>query len=131
MKKMGRPKTQIDKRQFELLCNIQCTEEEVCAVLGGSNGPISPHTLNRWCREEYGSGNTFCKVFEQKKLEGKTSLRRMQWLMASRSPAMAIFLGKNYLGQRDDPIDNGDAEDAVSIVDDVPNVEVKSHADQY
>lgn len=101
--KMGRPKILIDKRQFELLCIMQCTEKEVCAVLGGSKGELSPHTLNRWCIETYGKGQTFCKVFEQKKSEGKASLRRTQWVLAQRSAAMAIFLGKNYLGQSDDP----------------------------
>lgn len=103
MAKMGRPKIEIDKRQFELLCIIQCTEEEVCAVLGGSHGKLSVHTLNRWCVETYGKGQTFCKVFKQKKLEGKASLRRMQWVMAQKSAALLIFLGKNYLGQSDDP----------------------------
>ena len=31
------------------------------------------------------------------------SLRRIQWKLAEKSPAMAIFLGKNLLGQRDRP----------------------------
>ena len=44
---------------------------------------------------------------------------------------MAIFLGKNYLGQKDEPEEAASVEDAVSIVDDVPTMEVKSHADEY
>jgi len=82
---------------------MQCTEAEICAVLGGSNGALSPHTLNRWCKETYGKNQTFCKVFEQKKEAGKVSLRRIQWVLAQKSVSMAIFLGKNYLGQSDDP----------------------------
>ena len=27
--RMGRPKIEIDKDQFEKLCNIQCTKEEI------------------------------------------------------------------------------------------------------
>lgn len=101
MTKMGRPKVEIDRRRFEVLCGMQATEEEICAVLGGENGPLSVHTLNRWCRETYGKGMTFCKVFAQKRLEGKVSLRRAQWALAQKSVPMAIFLGKNYLGQSD------------------------------
>lgn len=29
-------------------------------------------------------------------------MRRLQWKLAEKSPAMAIFLGKNYLNQRDE-----------------------------
>lgn len=100
-KKMGRPKVEIDKRRFEVLCGMQATEEEICAVLGGDSGPISPHTLNRWCKETYGEGQTFCKVYKQKRQVGKVSLRRAQWALAPKSVPMAIFLGKNYLGQSD------------------------------
>jgi hypothetical protein len=33
--------------------------------------------------------------------QGKMSLRRKQWALADKNAAMAIFLGKNYLGQAD------------------------------
>lgn len=103
--KTGRPKFEIDKKRFEILCAMQATEEEVCSVLGGEKGKIDTKTLNRWCRETYkdekGKGLTFSQVFKQKRLEGRASLRRMQWTLARRSAAMAIFLGKNYLGQSD------------------------------
>lgn len=94
-KKMGRPRKAISQRQFEELCFIQCTEEEVMAVLGVTDKP-----LNRWCRETY--GQTFSEVFREKRKYGKMSLRRMQWKLAEKNAAMAIFLGKNYLGQRDE-----------------------------
>ena len=32
---------------------------------------------------------------------GKISLRRKQWQLAEKSASMAIWLGKQYLGQRD------------------------------
>ena len=40
----------------------------------------------------------------QKRAEGRTELRRMQREQAPKSPAMAIFLGKNELGQVDKQI---------------------------
>ncbi len=94
MAKMGRPKKQISKHTFEKLCGMQCTISEVCAFLD-----VSEKTLEAWCKENYGM--TFSKVFDQKREAGKISLRRIQWQHAEKSPSMAIFLGKNYLNQRD------------------------------
>ncbi len=94
MAKMGRPKKEIDRKQFESLCAMQGTIHEICGVLD-----VSEKTLEKWCREEY--GDTFSKVFAIKREVGKASLRRMQFRLAEKNAAMAIFLGKNYLNQRD------------------------------
>ena len=45
----------------------------------------------------------FSTVFREKRVGGKASLRRMQWKLAETNPSMAIFLGKNLLGQSDRP----------------------------
>lgn len=94
--KGGRPKKIIDQKQFEELCKIQCTQEEIQAVLN-----VQDDTIQRWCKETYGKG--FSEVFKQKREGGHASLRRSQWLTATedRNPTMQIFLGKNYLGQTD------------------------------
>ena len=84
----------IDRRQFETLCGIQCTEEEICAVFD-----VSKDTLLRWCKRTY--KKSFAEVFKEKKACGKVSLRRSQWKMAERNATMAIWLGKQYLGQKD------------------------------
>lgn len=94
MARTGRPKIQIDKRQFETMCAILCTEVEICNVLN-----ISEDTLNRWCKSEYSM--TFAEIYKKLSANGKASLRRMQFKLAEKSAAMAIFLGKNYLGQTD------------------------------
>ena len=123
--KGGRPKKYIDKQLFEQLCGLQCTLEEMEAFFNCDH-----KTIARWCRETY-EGKRFSQVFREKRQIGKISLRRKQLRLAERSAAMAIFLGKNYLGQKDEPEEAASAEDAVSIVDDVPTTEVKSHADEY
>lgn len=123
--KGGRPKKYIDKQLFEQLCGLQCTLEEMEAFFNCDH-----KTIARWCRETY-EGKRFSQVFREKRQIGKISLRRKQLRLAERSAAMAIFLGKNYLGQKDEPEEAASAEDAVSIVDDVQTVEVKSHADEY
>ena len=46
----------------------------------------------------------FGTYISQKRAEGRTELRRMQREQAPKSPAMAIFLGKNELGQVDKQI---------------------------
>lgn len=45
--------------------------------------------------------DTFRGYICQKRAEGRTALRRIQRDQAEKSPAMAIFLGKNELGQAD------------------------------
>lgn len=91
---MARPRKVIDQQQFENLCALQCTEEEICGWFD-----VCTETLNSWCKRTYKS--SFSEVFRQKRGKGKISLRRHQWRLAESSASMAIFLGKQYLGQRD------------------------------
>ena len=104
--KGGRPKIQIDQKTFEGLCAIQCTEEEISAVLGVSIG-----TIERHCRDTYNL--SFCEFFKTKKAVGRASLRRTQLRHAENNPAMAIFLGKQYLGQSDKRDDTSAANEAL------------------
>lgn len=84
----------INQKQFESLCAIQCTEEEILAVLD-----IGKNTLLRWCKETYGTD--FGTIFKEKRQNGRASLRRNQFKLAESNPTMAIWLGKQYLGQKD------------------------------
>ena len=95
-KKVGRPVIQINQRNFEELCKMQCTELEIAGFFG-----CSDETLNKWCKKTY--KKTFEQCFAILRQGGKASLRRTQWRIAENNAAMAIFLGKNYLGQSDDP----------------------------
>lgn len=91
---MARPKADIDRKQFENLCAMQCTEVEICDWF-----QVTDKTLSSWCRRTY--GKSFSDIFRQKRGTGKISLRRSQWKLAEKSTAMAIWLGKQYLGQKD------------------------------
>lgn len=105
MAKMGRPRKQIDKAQFEKLCILQCTITEMCGYFN-----CDDMTLNKWCRENY-DGKTFSEVFALKRGLGKISLRRYQFQLAEKNPTMAIWLGKQWLGQKDNiEVDNGNNE---------------------
>jgi len=90
----------IDKEQFERLCSIMCSVDEICGFFG-----VSYDTLKRFCKQNY--NQNFEAVQKDKSALGKISLRRIQFKQAERYPAMAIFLGKQYLGQTDNaPLDN-------------------------
>lgn len=92
--KPGRPRAKIDQRQFEELCGLQCSEVEICAVLG-----VTDKTLVRWCQDTYGAG--FSEVFAEKRARGQVALRRSQFKLAEKNASLSIWLGKNYLGQRE------------------------------
>ena len=94
MAKMGRPRKEINKTEFEKLCFLQCTKQEFCSWFDTTD-----KTIERWCKETYNMG--FSEVFRIKRENGIISLRRTQFQLAEKSPAMAIFLGKNLLGQTD------------------------------
>ena len=91
---MGRTKILIDWKKIDSMCQIQCLQEEIASVMG-----VSLDTIERRCLEEHKV--TFAEYFKQKRKGGRASLRRSQWMMAQKNPALAIFLGKNYLGQSD------------------------------
>lgn len=97
MARRGRPRIEIQRKQFEGLCGIFCTLDEIASVLD-----CSPDTIERWCKREY--GQNFADVFKSKSAAGRVSLRRTAFRQAQTSTAMCIFLLKNYLGLRDNVI---------------------------
>ena len=110
----GRPSkiNTIDQEQFEKLCALQCTKEEIAGFFN-----VSPDSIENYCAKFYGS--TFSAVFAEKRCAGKISLRRAQFKLAEKNAAMAIFLGKNYLGQRD--VIEETNTDTIDKLDDILN----------
>lgn len=90
-----KPLKEINKKQFELLCGLQCTEEEICSFFD-----VTDKTLTRWCKRTY--KKRFSEIFKQKRQIGHVSLRRSQFKLSESNPTMAIWLGKQYLGQKDE-----------------------------
>ena len=114
-KKMGRPRKEINKVEFEKLCALQCTLEEVCGWFD-----VQDDTLNKWCKENYG-GMTFSEVFAIKRGSGKIALRRNMMQLASKNAIMAIFLAKNWLGMTDNVEVKADTSLMQSLLDVVSN----------
>ena len=106
---MGRPKFQIDYEQVEKLAKIHCTQEEIASILG-----CSVDTLQR--------DDKFCGVYKNGISNGKMSLRRKQWAAVEEgNTTMLIWLGKQYLGQREPPKETQEDDEPA------PPVEVHFH----
>ena len=91
---MGRPQINIDKNNFESLCNLQCTLTEIAGFF-----KCSEDTIENWCKRTY--EENFSDVYKKYSQNGKISLRRYQFKMAEHNSSMAIWLGKQYLNQMD------------------------------
>ena len=94
-----------NKKMFENLLKIQCTEKELLAVFSTNR-----HTLQRWVKETY-EGMSFADVSKNFREAGKASLRRTLFQLAERKEGVAIFLAKNYLGMSDVPVPQDTGEE--------------------
>lgn len=110
MAQMGRPKKEINQKEFESLCFLQCTLPEIAGFFN-----CSEDTISRWCKRTY--KETFAETYKKKSEGGKISLRRAQFRLAEKSAAMAIFLGKQYLDQSDNPEPAKGAQDDDGFID--------------
>lgn len=96
--KWGRPKFELseeDWEQFDKLCAMQCTLEEIAAWFECATDTIEKRVLERY-------GVDFSVVFARKRKSGYVSLRRAMFQNAlGMQPAVQIFLAKNLLDMKD------------------------------
>ena len=92
------PSKPLNDEDFLRLLNmvrIQCTQTEICSILG-----MSDTTLNRRLKDR--GYENFEDLYKRHNDEGRMSLRRMQWQAAEGgNTSILIWLGKQYLGQKD------------------------------
>ena len=97
-RRMGRPKWELTDerlRVIEIVAEMHATEEEIARALG-----VSVDTISRRLKEKLGC--TFEEILKKRREIGAISLRRWQWEAAKAGNIpMLIWLGKQYLGQRD------------------------------
>lgn len=97
----GRPRKEFDKKLFMDLVGIGCEGDEICFVFRDNDGkPANIDTLSRWCMREFGM-NFHDYKSKNGALALKIKLRQNQMKLSEKSAAMAIWLGKQYLGQKD------------------------------
>jgi hypothetical protein len=88
----GRKAVSIDLVELQKLCTLQCTHEEIAAWFNCSVRTI----------EKYSKRPEFAEVMARGRAKGRISVRRAQMkLLDSGNAAMGIWLGKQFLGQRD------------------------------
>lgn len=92
--KNGRPKIDIDFKQLEGFCLIQCSLSEIATFFN-----CSEDTIERRVKEHFGV--TFADYFAKKRIGGLISLRRNLFKLSEKNAAVAIFLAKNWLGMAD------------------------------
>lgn len=91
----GRPKKVIDWVEFDKLCAIGATQEEIANWF-----ECDVRTIERALKKEKKMG--FVEYFTQKSAKGKVSLRRKQMQIAlAGNVTMLIWLGKQKLGQHE------------------------------
>jgi hypothetical protein len=92
-KNRGKPMVKIDWDVFDGLCKIGCTLRELAAFFS-----CAEDTIQRAVKREKGIG--FSEYYREKFAHFLISLRRTQFDLATKGHAgMAIWLGKQYLGQ--------------------------------
>ncbi|MBQ7830919.1 MAG: hypothetical protein IJ393_02450 [Clostridia bacterium] len=104
----GRPRKKINAtgmKVIEALSRVMCTEEEIAACLD-----ITVETLHNEVNEPI-----FLECIKKGRDQGKMSLRRSQFELAKVNATMAIWLGKQYLGQKEHP-EEGESKGSVSVV---------------
>ena len=91
---MPRPKLEINWKEFEACCAMQCTLREIADYFN-----CSERTIESKVREHYKL--RFCDTFRRRRQSGLISLRRNLFEMSKKQPQVAIFLAKNWLGMTD------------------------------
>lgn len=119
---MARPLKEFDERQFIDLVGLGCSAEEICWWFRDEFGkPANGDTLSRWCKRTFGM--SFQEYSRQNgSMALKIKLRRNQLKLSEKSAAMAIFLGKQFLGQTDRPLVEINASESSVDVTTVPDV---------
>lgn len=90
----GRPQNPIDWKLFEQLCGLLCTQSEIASMLG-----VHVDTLRDRVLQEY--GDDYSTTYKKHSEVGKCSLRRNQFVLSKKNATLAIWLGKQWLGQTD------------------------------
>ena len=76
---------ELEPRQFESLCGMQCSVDELCGWFGCDEA-----ALDAWCMEQY--GESFTQAFDRLKTAGRILLRQAQVVAAKKNPTMSRYL---------------------------------------
>ena len=120
----GRPKIEIDWKQFEAYCAIQCTLREIADYFN-----CSQMTIERKVKEHYNCG--FVDIFKRKRQKGLMSLRANLFKLSEKQGNVAIFLAKNWLGMSDSHEITGAGGEPIRHVIEVVDQETKKALSEF
>jgi hypothetical protein len=104
----GRPRVVLDLGLVERSARIGCTNEEIIALLGCARRTFYEHLKDDPQLQE---------VIDRGRAVGRATLRRLQWQGAeSGNPTMLIWLGKQFLDQKDKPENSGTIDNRMKVI---------------
>lgn len=107
---MSRPEKEIDWNLVDKLLQAHCPGTEI-----SSSFDMHPKTFYRRVEEKFNI--TFTEYSAQKKRKGKNNLRLAQLKNALEgNTSMQIWLGKNWLAQKDEPKDDKEFDGNLSAL---------------
>lgn len=107
---MSRPEKQIDWKKVDAMLEAHCNGTEIAAQFG-----MHPDTFYKRVEKEYNMG--FSEYFQQKKATGKSNLKFAQYKKAlGGNTSIQIWLGKNWLGQREEPKEEKEFDGKLSVL---------------
>jgi len=99
---VGRPRLDVNEETIVQLCSIGCTMAEMSQVTGASESTLRAN---------------FHGAIKRGRANGAVTLRRTQWQLAMKGDrTMLIWLGKQLLGQTNEPQGSSQTTDALDAL---------------
>ena len=108
MARTGRPRKEIDKKQFETLVRMGCNRSTIVAFFDSTiEGGCCDDTIDRWCKRTYKEDKrelSFAEVLDKRKeLQKIPVFQAIEQGLKNCVPSIVIFAAKNRLGWSDNP----------------------------
>lgn len=109
-KKMGRPVFELDDKNFDIAIQLPMIKADICLLMGG----CSEDTIERYVKKRF--GKTFAELQGERRQHFRKNILGKQYEIAMKgNVGMLIWLGKQYLGQKDKQEISGDEEQPLTI----------------
>jgi len=119
----GRPRVEFDLTQIEGLGSIMATHEEIASVMGCSVSTV---------QDRMKGDEDFSMAYKKGQAGGKLSLRRAQQQAVGRGNiTMMIWLGKQWLGQKDQVTVDATVEERTGVAHVPPEVTLEHWQKEY
>lgn len=110
----GRPRKEIDKKDFERLLSIGCDKQEIVSWFDLKMNGLSESALDKWIKREYHCN--FTELSTKRHPVVKTRVRKGIMEMVGKNAAVTIFAAKNVLGWTD-KVEQTISDDTIKQID--------------